>query len=496
MTFTRRNAWDNGGTFDNPDLLWYARAVGVMKSRPVEDPTSWWFYAAIHNEYLDRPAPPGYTYLKWQNIASLPQNQLKVLPPQSQRDTFWRQCTHSSWFFLPWHRGYLAALENLLRDIIVNELKGPSDWALPYWNYLKVKEEQNQVPPAFKQEKLDGVPNPLFVPERYGNNFSDLNDNCQAETDFSKYGGLPNSYGAIENNPHGLGHDDIGGNNGTQDGIMGHVPTAALDPIFYLHHCNIDRMWAAWNKNGNSNPTDYNWLNSINPPKPFTMPMDSKGTQWNYISQDVTTTSIKYYQGVIYEFTYDDLSLFSDSSVAALGSQEVLALRLNKLKPGIDTNALAKITMDPNAELVGASLNPLEIKSGRSETKIKLDQNSWQNVSKSLLAASADNIPDEVYLQLEGVKGTEEGNALSIFVNQELVEKVSLFGLYVESLPDSHHGGAGLTFRINITSIVDKLHLEKSLDVSDLDVQVETKRPLQTDGNLSIERISVYRVGK
>src|SRR6266576_2321642 len=27
---------------------------------------------------------------------------------------------------------------------------------------------------------------------------------------------------------------------------MGSVPTAAQDPIFYLHHCNIDRLWDLW----------------------------------------------------------------------------------------------------------------------------------------------------------------------------------------------------------------------------------------------------------
>lgn len=27
---------------------------------------------------------------------------------------------------------------------------------------------------------------------------------------------------------------------------MGSVPSAAYDPIFFLHHANIDRLWAAW----------------------------------------------------------------------------------------------------------------------------------------------------------------------------------------------------------------------------------------------------------
>jgi tyrosinase len=41
---------------------------------------------------------------------------------------------------------------------------------------------------------------------------------------------------------------------------MGRVPWAANDPIFWLHHCNIDRVWASWNKAGGKNPTDQVFL--------------------------------------------------------------------------------------------------------------------------------------------------------------------------------------------------------------------------------------------
>jgi tyrosinase len=34
---------------------------------------------------------------------------------------------------------------------------------------------------------------------------------------------------------------------------MGSVPTSARDPIFWLHHANIDRLWTAWMKSGNRN---------------------------------------------------------------------------------------------------------------------------------------------------------------------------------------------------------------------------------------------------
>ena len=33
-----------------------------------------------------------------------------------------------------------------------------------------------------------------------------------------------------------------------------------LDPIFWLHHANIDRLWSLWNRRV-ANPTDGAWLN-------------------------------------------------------------------------------------------------------------------------------------------------------------------------------------------------------------------------------------------
>jgi hypothetical protein len=48
----RNNAWNSGGDFDNADLLWYAKGVGKMMGRALDDPASWWFFAAMHGEYV------------------------------------------------------------------------------------------------------------------------------------------------------------------------------------------------------------------------------------------------------------------------------------------------------------------------------------------------------------------------------------------------------------------------------------------------------------
>ncbi|HMJ06109.1 MAG TPA: tyrosinase family protein, partial [Chthoniobacterales bacterium] len=167
-TYTRNNAWNKGGTFTNLDLLWYAKGVGKMMSRGLNDPASWWFFAAIHGEYVT-PGNVQPTFPGWKFIKPTPTVPTTPLPTQANQNLYWNQCQHQSWYFLPWHRGYLLALEAQLRKDIVS-LNGPATWALPYWNYFGgTNGSQYQMPPAFATKKLpDNTANPLFVTMRYG----------------------------------------------------------------------------------------------------------------------------------------------------------------------------------------------------------------------------------------------------------------------------------------------------------------------------------------
>jgi hypothetical protein len=42
---------------------------------------------------------------------------------------------------------------------------------------------------------------------------------------------------------------------------MAEFSTVGGDPMFYLHHANIDRLRESWNRLGNTNPTDPKYLN-------------------------------------------------------------------------------------------------------------------------------------------------------------------------------------------------------------------------------------------
>ena len=505
--FTRNNAWNQGGTFDNPDLSWYAKGVGVMQSRTLDKPNSWWFFAAIHGEEIALAKFPG-----WGSLPAPPKVPTTPLPSKSLQKLYWDQCQHQSWYFAPWHRGYLIALEAQIRAVVVS-LGGPSTWALPYWNYFGPADE-HKIPPAFTQKTLkDGSANPLFVKARYGPKgdskifvqIPPVSQSCEnnniftgsspvtkppgfggRKTGFAHGGGLN---GNLENNPHNPVHGNVGGFvNEQKYGLMSDPDIAALDPIFYLHHANIDRMWAAWNANGNSNPSDPNWLKGpkATGDREFAMPLPGV-SPWVYTPKDVNSLSPL-------DYTYDNLSL----GVSVLPSKK-LAQRLMKLGAAPAAAEVASgETMDSgdNAELVGAHDGALRITSSGARATVKLDSAVRGKVSASLAAASVAKPPDQVYLQLENVRGPIDAFNLNVSVNQQNAGTIALFGLRKASLKDGKHGGDGLTFVLDITNIIDNLHLDNTLDLNSLDVKIVPEQAVPDSAELTVGRVSVYRQGQ
>lgn len=250
----RRNAY----TADPDILTFYGRAIGEMKATrlsgnasSIAHPLSWRYQAAIHDY----------------NRANDPFADPSDLPLPGDSGTFWRQCEHFNWFFLPWHRMYLHFFEMICLSHVVR-LGGPTDWALPYWDYSSPG--QNALPPAFRSPTVGGVTNHLFVAQRDpdcnagGTAFVAVrppspqvpNDTAGAlaETVFENVGGASGfggsrtvgTGGTLEGVPHGSMHNRIAGSTG----FMRDFTQAPLDPIFWLHHCNIDRLWKVWLRQG------------------------------------------------------------------------------------------------------------------------------------------------------------------------------------------------------------------------------------------------------
>jgi tyrosinase len=223
----------------------YRTAVAAMVARPPQDACSWVFQWYTHEVRPDIG--------KAAAVLSLPAAN-RALPNE-----VWSTCQahfgRGPTLFLPWHRMYLYFFERIVRAACGNPY-----FTLPYWNY--VPKAARVMPADFRMSTSD----PLYRPDRQstvnggqpidgGNPFTIVSE-CMKETDYLPSLGHDGFNGAINGNPHGAVHTAIGTALG-----MGSVPWAANDPIFWLHHCNIDRMWASWNAWGYSNPPGPDWLN-------------------------------------------------------------------------------------------------------------------------------------------------------------------------------------------------------------------------------------------
>lgn len=534
-TFTRANAWNNGGTFDNTDLLWYAKGVGAMQGRTLDDPSSWWFYGAIHGEYVTQASLQIQGAFPWANIPAPPAVPTAPIPGNASQ--FWDQCQHQSWFFPPWHRGYLLALEAQIRTDVINQ-GGPATWALPYWDYFGPG-NQFTMPPAFALPSLpDGSANPLLVTARFGPdsdgniyvptsagqqqhpsdpNFgpgtvtqdclsNDLYTGDDANTPPPGFGGPNTGFnhgggtnGNLEGNPHNLVHVYVGGvsPDGSTPGLMSDPGLAALDPIFYLHHANIDRMWAVWNLN-NANPTDPNWLNGPVGGPPFVMPTPGGGGSSVFTPQQMTSLNQQNY-------TYDSLPQSAPAPFAAALAQRLT--RLGASAAAAKVREGAKVTLGEKTELVGASQQQVAIKGTGARTSVRLEPNVRRKVSASLAKASETAPPDRVFLNLENVRGTHDAAALSVYINlpdgakpgdhpELLAGTVGLFGLRRASAKDDKHAGQGLSFVLDITKIIDALHLKNALDVDSLNVRIVPRRAIPDQADITVGRVSIYRRGQ
>lgn len=146
--------------------------------------------------------------------------------------TYWtnihlNRCPHGVPYFFAWHRGYLYHFERRLRAV-----SRDSSLVLPYWDYYT----NANIPAEFNDASST---NPLYVERLNTNVRQALSLAPFAPTVVNFQRGTTNSFEQfLENAPHNPVHDVIGN-------IMSTM-TSPVDPIFWLHHANVDRLWVAW----------------------------------------------------------------------------------------------------------------------------------------------------------------------------------------------------------------------------------------------------------
>lgn len=446
---------------DNSDeVKWYRLAVAKMRTKPASDPTSWRYQAAVHG------VPPG---------TSVP----------SIGNGYWEECQHQTWFFLPWHRGYLAAFEATVAATVA-ALGGPKDWALPYWDYTAPASgvpNPQIMPPSFFSRTIPGTSqsNALWSPRRtvsngnFGLNGPVVSLAAMNITRFTgpasgvnvgfggprtgwNHGGGQN--GGIENRPHNAIHVQIGG-------LMGDPDTAALDPIFWLHHCNIDRLWEKWRRQQGAaaDPTDPAWLSTTR----FQM-RDGAGKPFKFSASGMLDTT-----NILHGYVYDDVPQAAPPvAMTVQAGAEAFASEGSVMTTKIGSN-------DAAVDITGAN----------STTTLKVEsmpqggttpQTQGFNTLETLQAGQPGS---QVWLQLENITGTGAPGNYNVYVDfaddhrpRAWVGLLSTFGIERASKPSDKHPGGGLSVAFDITALATEMGIQRG-NVNQLKIDFERITPPQ-----------------
>ncbi len=152
-------------------------------------------------------------------------------------------CQHGSPLFLPWHRAYLYFFEKQLQDRVPGV-------TLPWWDWTQAHDEG--IPAAYAVRTVGGKANPLAS--------SPIQKSGRAnpgETKTRRAPGDPRLLPSPQKVERLLENRDFATfqiqleniHNGVHmwvGGTMQNIETAAYDPLFWAHHCMIDRLWYLW----------------------------------------------------------------------------------------------------------------------------------------------------------------------------------------------------------------------------------------------------------
>lgn len=462
-----------------PDtLLWYARAVAELRSRSEadpDDPTGWTYMAAIHGNQSDDGT--------------------------SRRGDPFNQCQHTTWYFLPWHRVYLHYFEGVVRDAIAS-MGGSAEWALPYWDYSDPgRAGARALPQAFRDRQWPGDgDNPLFTEKRDAavNGGGELPapvvdivralssrryENSRGGTK-AEFGGPRTPWvhfgrgftvGLVENVPHNYVHGAVGG----PGGWMSDPRTAALDPIFWLHHANVDRLWEVWRGlgEGRQDTADAAWRN------------ESFRVGGGPLGVDLSPAAIVDTGAPPLGYRYDDVSVPD-------------AVRAQLPPPPDSPFTMAAPDVDRPAEMVGATEAPIPLASRPTSASVPTERAA----GPAAFGAAPRSGPDEVILQVENVTGSDPvATAYAVYVNlpegadpreheDREAGRLALFGLPQASNPDGAHAGSGLTFAFDITDVARRLAEAGDWDPDGVRVTFVPDDERAPDADVTVGRVSVHHV--
>jgi len=431
------------------ELMALRRGVATMMARnsaprdSADFRRSWIYWANMHSHFGSDCAGP----ISGSGMAGV-QTFTATNPAESAT---WCKCVHGSQAFLTWHRMYLWYFERVLQ-----QAAGDPALRLPYWDYAT----DPALPPAYRattyvDENGATVPNPLRVEARQAG-LNAGSSSLSPSTSSSAAAMATTSYlpfnSALERTPHGAVHCAVG-SSGCPNGLMGSVPVSALDPIFYTHHTNIDRLYECWLKGGEAArlPNDPGHLS----------------TQFSFIDADGSTQTRQVSDML-------KLSQLGYSYAAGGGCPAVAAAVVAAAASGEVEGASMSVSVSAsmNNVVMAAATAPERPISSVGETRLQrgvttVPMTGAAPVTESAAATAMPSASHQIKLVIDGLKfDAAPGTLYEVFlVKGSTREPVGVINFFNFTAPQgsshaAHTGNANAgTFEFDVTGAVQRLGL-------------------------------------
>ncbi len=467
----RKNINDTVKFTDN-DWIELSNAYKAMKeldTSNINDPTGWEFQTKIHYAGLNIP----------------------------QNSPSFNTCQHGNCFFLSWHRVYLYFFERILRSKMEGTYSKTT--ALPYWDSrnTKIKPNNDVLPLRFRKKILPTVPkkrNFLY----HDNRGSKINDTSPLPLTHLVWSSQTTGNSIMQEynlalskkNFHTFQNTIESAHNGVHQAIGGDMPnmmTAPLDPIFFSHHANIDRMWEGWLRKGGGrcNPKiedDPIWWN-----KTFTF-YDEKGQPKPLSNFQIIKIAAQL------NYVYDDYPFTQSYSTTKCNKK---FKDCSSFPYPTSSNKVIRITY-PYLKISSKST-----KLNDDEIKVDGDENILTN---GKIDIKKDDRGDLVYLEFENINiNKKPQGVIEIYLNPQNSTKLlpndkSFAGLL--NLFSSDHGFKHGLMKHESKTIVSVSHVVQKLKLSLSNLKKakiyfivrgngSNGKEIQTEANLTIGKTSI-----
>lgn len=175
----------------------------------------------------------------------------------------------------------------------------------------------------------------------------------------------------------------------------------------------------------------------------------------------------------------------------------LLLLNIDLLMPKAQHQVSSQETiMDANVNsiLIGMQNGPFFITGSGLQTVVPLDTTLMEGVRNSFLKATSTDVPNQIYLHIENVKGTLDATILNVSVQHQHAGHLSLYGLRKASKNNGLRDANGLTFILDITPVIKQLYQESNTPIDTLNLHILPKYAIGDAHELTIARISIHQV--